>query len=442
MRYLRSYARDGAYLALADGIGRGAVLVLLLLAARAFGAATYGELSVVIAVALALSSLTDLGVSQWLLRELVRASGQSDGRQEGHALSISAALSVITIVATLFASRAILHSSDAEWLALGATAYSASLGLGNILYARERSNRQLRRLLVGAGVEKIGLIVIGLWAVESRSIPLLGAAYGSVAVFRLGFAIGTNLQNWYRMRPFVSLNPRVIWPAVQGALPFAINGLVLSNLSRLDVLFVSLLAGPIAAAYFSVGDKVVTLGLSGSAILTVATMPILGQSIDGHVRASRRTGLGIAAIIFASSALATGLLVVLAPGLGLAKLGNGYAAAAGPVSVMLVAVPLSYAAGVLTSVAYLHGQEHWITLWGVITSVAGAALVILGTQRLGITGAALAYSARQLILCIGYCFVAVSTVLPSRRPVVAASEDDRVAGLLARFDGPPEQSVP
>src|ERR1700680_2041221 len=179
MRYLRSYVRDGAYLALADGIGRGAVLGLLLLAARAFGATTYGELSVVIAVSLALSSLSDLGVSQWLLRELVHESTRSDGHQEGQAFSLSAALSVVMIEGQKFASRAVLTSSNAEWLALGATAYSASVGLGNILYARERSNRQLRRLLVGAAVEKIGFVVIALWAGEARLIPIFGSRYCS-----------------------------------------------------------------------------------------------------------------------------------------------------------------------------------------------------------------------------------------------------------------------
>ena len=442
MRYVRSYARDGAYLALADGIGRGAVLILLLLAARAFGPAVYGQLSVVIALALALSSLTDLGVSQWLLRQLVHADVHNDGREEGLALSLSTGLSVATIVGTILVSRVLLKSSDAQWLALGATAYSASLGLGNILYARERSNRQLRRLLAGAAVEKVGLVVIGWWAIESRSIPLLGAAYGSVAVSRIGFAVGTNWENWQRIRPFLSVNPRLIAPAARGALPFAINGLVISNLARLDILFVSLIAGPIAAAYFGLGDKLVALGLSGSAILTIATMPILGRPIEGHVRASRRAGLGITAIVFASSTVATGLLVLLVPGLGLAKLGSGYAAARGPVSLMLVAIPLSYAASVLISVAYLHRLERWITVWSVVTSAVGTVLVIVGTERLGVTGAALGFSGRQLILCVGYCFAATRTSPSSQALLTQTLDDETVARRLSAFDGPPEQSVP
>ncbi len=395
MIQLRQLARDGAILATVDGFGRGAVFLVLLLAARELGPSQFGQLSAILAVTMALGSV-DLGVATWLLRELLAKPEDVAESLIQSSLSLSVAVAVVTMLAGVILSLAAFSQLELVFVAVGATAYATSLSLGNVLFATDRRSRRYGRIFVGSLLEKSVLVALAAPAALTHQIGLFGLAYLLAAIARLTFVtyVYRRLCPW---RALVNLRPRSALNTIRQSLPFGLNSILISVVGRLDILVVVLLAGDIAAGYFSLGDKLVALGLAFGGILSAAALPILGSPLT-PIAESRIFAQRVAFAVGLAAAVAVAILNVAGWPVLEAVFGQAYAASRTSVSVMLWAIPISYAAAMLIPVAYLLGRERDLLTANGAASAFGLLAVGIGAAQFGPAGAAAGFVVRQVAI--------------------------------------------
>jgi O-antigen/teichoic acid export membrane protein len=391
MNRFKSLLRDTLLLGFSDGLSRGAMFFVLLLAARQLGPADYGQLSAVLATTMALGAL-DLGVATWLLRELV-ADPTIAKRSIQDAIGTSLAVAAVVVLASVVLSLAAFSSAGLVFTALGASAYATALTVGNVLYATDRSRRRYKPLIIGSMMEKAALVAIAIPAALTRSLPLFGAAYFAGAVVRIGFVswVYRSFRPWHSL---VTLRPLVAVGTLRRSLPFGLNSMLVSTIGRLDMLIVTILAGAVATGFFSLGDKLVSLGISMASVLSLAVMPIFGRGRREDAQFAERVAL---------TALVAGWAGVAAISIWgwpviEAAFGPSYAAAKGAVLVMLWAIPLVYATAILTPAAYLLNGESQLLRRSAVASAIGLVAVVVGSVLFGVEGAAVGFVVRQVVL--------------------------------------------
>ena len=401
---LRALLRDSFFLTALDGIGRAAVFGLLLLAAREFGPAEYGRLSAILAGSMTVGALVDIGISTWLLRELMTVSGPDSTDRERRAFECSAVLGLPILLASVLVAHWLLSDPGEALLATGVCTYAISLGVGSVLYARDRSRRRYARLVGGSLLEKTFLAAMGVPAVLSHHLGLLGAAFLTAALVRVAYAIGTDLGRWRIITTGLTVDAGRIGRTIREVSPFGINTFALSAATRLDVLLVALIAGNTAAGFFSLGDKLVAVALVPSAVLPAASMPIYGRS-------GQPGGADVNFALRLAAAAAFGLLILIGVlpfvdvkrALGI--VGSQYVLGAWTAFLMLFAVPFSFASAILTPIIFLLGKEHRYLALGLAASAIGTAVLLIGSAIHGSEGAAIGFSARQLVLVIVLVFL-------------------------------------
>jgi O-antigen/teichoic acid export membrane protein len=398
-----------AYKALADLAGKGALFVVMIVAARRLSPQAFGILSLGTALGWIVAVVTDFGIQLHLARAIARVPTDA-GRLLGAWLRVrlwTAAIAVVLVGAGLLAGG---YAASYAWPVAIFTLMYACSGLVEFLhyFYRGLSRSDIESSLTIA--QRGGTLICGLAALAWRpDVTVLACALLVPVVVTLAVslriasrsagarAIEIPVYPW--RRTFV----REVWPI--GA------GIVLSALYfRIDVFLVQLWAGTEAVArYNAVFRLVEALRLAPAAVLAV-TLPDLCRASD--LRPLARTSVPLVAFASVTALVlwsAAGWLVPLV-------YGDRYATAVPAFRVLLTAFPLMSLNYALThQLIGWDGQRAYATFCGMALAVNVAlnSRLIPAWSIDGAAWATLATEAFLSVACVGALLVRGAPPVPA-----------------------------
>lgn len=382
----------------AGGVGSVMGLLTAALMGRSLGADGAGAYFLVVAAAVIVANIAELGVDTGLVRFV--AAARATGRdRDVVSLVRSGARPVAVVGVGVVAAGALLGllglHPDAlpGWsvplVALGVAAasmlavlLSVTRGLGDALTYPALQNLALpvSRLALMSGVVALGGGATA--AVLAWSLPAVVVLLMAVAVLR------RRLVRLPTDKPSAAPT-RELWrfSAVRG-----VSAGVEVLLEWVDVLLVGLLTGPTEAGIYAVVTRCVRAG----EVVQQAARLVIGPTVSGaFARDDRATvrrvyGLVTAAMIWLAWPFY--LLLALFPGSVLSAFGAGFGPGANALAVLALALALATAAGAVQTIVLMAGRSRWQLI---DKSVALGVLVVLDVVLVpewGITGAAVAWA--------------------------------------------------
>lgn len=409
----RQWARDSALLLISQLLTFAATSVAAVVIARRLTPSDWGVFSAFLGLSFALAVFVEFGLATWLLRELshVFAEHGDAATTEARALVAAAVAFAVTVMGLIVAAGVVAAEARGMRASFSIALvslllYGGLFACSNVLEPYLRAQRRLRRVVTASVVEKYVLVsLVVLSAVAGFGMWGIGLAYVAAGLLRVGLLGASVFQ---RTRPPVpSLGD--IRAVLRRSLPFALMSGAVSVVPRLDALcLVSLSA--VAAGYFSLGDRILTPALLVPAIGAMTLYPFLA-------RRSHRPG----AIwtLAAGFGLAGGLLAaagfLLSPTIVPLVFGHRYAGAVPAVQLMLLSLPIIYAANPLMAYCNSTGRERAVVAAAIAAALVGTGAIVTGQLLEGVRGAATGMLVRQaLMFCLFAAIAANATRADSR----------------------------
>ncbi len=254
----------------------------------------------------------------------------------------------------------------------------------NILAVQAGLNRYGLRAagLIAGSLANLLLVVAAVWYLEA-GLPglMLSSLAGYMAAALSSYLLLTEGRR-----------PRLDWPAYRDAITFSVplyvNSLLNFAFMRLDTLFVAVLLGPAAVAYYELGAK--RLAGYGSRILQAALVPYLPnmsymiaqgdrqQAARLLDRASNTTVFVCYLGIFAALVIQERLITVLFP--------IEYLNALPAFAPVLVATCLGLQAGIMGQSLIALGRPHIVTKINIVTALVATGANLCLIPRFGLAG--------------------------------------------------------
>ncbi|MGH3134084.1 MAG: oligosaccharide flippase family protein [Gaiellaceae bacterium] len=370
--------------------------------ARTLDPDDWGIFSAFLGLSLALAIVIEFGLGTWLLRELsslfAGGADQMRTRQRAGAL-VTSAVVVNAMLALPLVLAGAIWSATAGPGAVTAIAlvslltYGALTATATALEAHMRARRQVL-LVVGASVFEKSILGAALLVaiVADAGLAAIGVAYLVAGLSRGAFDAITVF--WRHAVPLVPPRPRSVVALARASLPFALTTGSLNVIPRLDT-FVLVTMSATSAAWFAIGDRVL-----GPALLVPATVGSALYPFMATASARRTSPWRLAGALAACGGMLALLGILLAPFLIPLLFGSAYRDAVPVAQVMLLALPIVYAASPLLVVAYSHGRERSLIGPILATSLAGTAMIIVGEALGGTTLAAAGLVLRSFLFLL------------------------------------------
>jgi O-antigen/teichoic acid export membrane protein len=374
----RRSARLVAYKATADVVSKTVTLVVTIAAARVLAPDAFGVLALAMTTGWILGVASDAGLPLYLARTVASDVGGTgsairDVLRWRIRLGL-AALAIGFVVAARFAPAA-----DVVAFALIVAAQLA----GAVLDTLSHVFRGLRRSEIESTITIVQRVVAALlvaavlaWkptlllVAVALLLPPIGAVCVSMTIAR-------------RVAPLPTSSPAAHLTFARfrtAAAPIGLGVLISAIYFRCDVYFVNYWHGfDTVGLYNAVFRLVEAVRLFPAAVLAVAFPDLVGA-------ATGRPVTRLAVLLVSVGALAAAVTIAAAPGLVHLAYGPAYAAAAAPLKVLALALPLLFLNYALThQVIAWDGQRKYlaVTLAGLVTNVAGNLLLIPGQGMLG-----------------------------------------------------------
>ncbi len=189
------------------------------------------------------------------------------------------------------------------------------------------------------------------------------------------------------LRPRLSFNPREWWRILSGSAYLSVSGVLQRAYTQVDVWLLAALRSAVAAGTFSVAYRATIQVQTTSIILSTVLLPRLAwlakESVDDLRIAFERLML----VLLTVSVGAAGLVAVAAEPLVLAIVGPRFAASAGALRLLSVALVTSLPSATLFFVLVSLGKDAVAVGALAITVTANVLLDALLIPHLGVTGA-------------------------------------------------------
>lgn len=389
-------AKPVAWLIGGDALSKLALLVTVVVAARAMSPLDFGRYLGLWATAVVAAALWDAGVSTLVTREV--ASGRSGVRV---ALVGAAHLRIATLVVWLgvFVGGVTIipGGNGSEWVAVAFGAASLAFGVNTLVLAILRGEARFR----AAGMmQAAGRVVSALLALslvpgidEQRALLLLGVLALVGELVTLGGSVVLLLRY-----------PHVDLAAERGSsrltlrmsLPFAANTLLSTIYNRLDVIIVPALAGAAALALYAPASRIQDVLYLVPLALGAAALPLLSRVAESTVEVDRITrqllalGLWIAVPV-------TLIGFVFSRWILITVLGGDYAGATTATRILIWFLPLAVIEAPLFAALISVGRAGDTTR--IIAATFGASMVmhIALDPTWGATGGAIASLSRDVV---------------------------------------------
>lgn len=356
-----------AFLAFADLFGKAVLFLVFILFARAFGNTQFGYLSFAYGLGSILVVISDLGINQFIIRE-VAAGAQPVVRSLDKLFLFKAALFIPYVLAALLAGMlfdiAVTPLLYVMAIALYFGIDSLHQYVRNILRARE----EMRRDLVSRVTERL-LLLVAFWPLVRLDRPLLAVACFPAA------ALLTLLFDLFRLKPFrLAASPpaaRLDWRGtLAGALPFTIAHILFTVYFRIDTLMLQALAGFDAVGTYNAAYRL----FEGVQMIPIAFAGSLFPAFSRIGRESRHrlaaAAAGYMKLVLALSAAAAAVMIALSTEIISWVYGPGYAESARALTVLGVGVVFNFYYMVFTSLLAAMGRQA-IVAW-----IGGAVLLL------------------------------------------------------------------
>ncbi len=375
---------------------------------RQLGDDQYGRYSIVIAWVGLFSIFVELGITQYITREMARGS-QGIGSMFWNLFAVRLALAGVGLF--VIPAGAALAGYDGD-ITLGVAVYATTFivaalqaPLDAVLVAREAFGwltaaaivGQIAWLVLGAGVmwlqpSFLWLIGVGLFAM----LPQLAFSGWIVARYKL--------IDWtIRIEP-------ATWPRlIRAGLPFGVISLALTIAFSIDTVMLSWFVSNAEVGWYNVAYGLVRSFVSLLSGFSVAMVPTLARvfATDGAA-VSRWHARSVRLIALIAVPVAIGGMLVAGPLVRFLYTPDVYPAA-GALAIIVWDVPLLMYAAVCGNVTTIIGEERAAARINVINAIANVALNVICIPLYGMLGAALVTVATDAIASVQF------TLLLNRR---------------------------
>lgn len=387
-----------AWVASGDVLGRVAVLVTTIVAARSVDPESFGLYVVMYAVALLAAALWDLGVSVVVSREVGASRVTPPAALRRGALLRILALPVWAVAFGGGAALVALRTTPSPSVLLAFAV--ASLGAGAAVLAAAALRGAQRFAAASASQAS------GKWATALLSLAVLVAVDDDRVVW-LGasFAVGEVVGAVLAALPVVSrrvedaaFRARDTTITLRDSLPFAANAVMSMVYNRFDVVLVGVLTSvEVAGLYGAASRSQDALYLIPAALGAVA-LPMLSRAVamsgaqaaQPIIRYLWKMGLIVAVPVTAVVILAAAEIVPL-------LLGDAYRGSVAPLRVLVLFLPLAVIqAPILAGLAAI-GEGRMTTLVIGVTLISAVILQLTLVPLFGAVGAAMASLGRDVV---------------------------------------------
>ncbi len=410
--WTRAWAGDSLILLVGHVVATAATAATAVLIVRELAPGDWAAFSAFLGLALAFAIFVDFGMATWLLREFSQITAEhpsGDSSTTGQLLGVAVAFDVGMTAALLLVPAVIallIGTSVTNILALACLVLYVGIGaVAAGFEARLRSLRRVSRVTAAMVAEKGVLVVLVTMVIVlgNPTVLALAAVYPVAAAVRLTVIVRAALVGIVLLSPAF----RDVRRVVGASIPFALSSLGLNVLPRLDALLLLGLSST-SAAYLALGDRILGTALILPVVLSVTLYPFVAK--QGRVGWKLVLAVGaLGAGIAAAGILATPAVVP-------AVFGEKYAAAVGPIQVVLLALPFIYASNVLLTYVYSAGRERAVLVGTLTVSLLGTCAILLGQTIGGPKLAAAGTVTRQVLFLVVLIAIA--------RGLIGASGDD------------------
>ena len=398
-----------SYKAASEGIGKAAVLALLVLAARTLSPADFGILSVATTLGWMASVASDFGLQLYLGRAITQAATPETVLWPLFAIRVRAAAVALLLIGAISWALA----PDGTWIAF--VLIAAAPLITSVAEFLNYAYRGLGRSELESGLslaQRLGalvLVLVGLMV--SPTLLTVGVALTVSALLTLGTslaiigrALSRALEDQRALRREVRTTG-LDW--LRDVAPIGV-GLVLSALYfRVDVFLLEQWAGLESVAYYSAVFRIVdAMLLLPAAVLTVV-MPRLFGARDPEFARRLASGLTVFAV------LVTVMVWPLAPWLVSVTYGPAYAGAAPILQILLLSFPLLTLNYSLTHQLIGWNQPRAFALCCVAALIANLALNAWLIPKTAAIGAAWATLGTEIVVTVT-CLAALQRSHTSR----------------------------
>ncbi len=373
-------------------------LVLIIVVARAMGAAQLGAFSYVLAFVTIAAAMADLGTTAVLARGLAQSDAEQRCAYLGNFLVMRLVLvAIVTLVAIAIATLQPDKLMAPMLIAAVGVPVVASRFFEPIYQICKRPWMSLWSNLVFGGAQLLLAAIV--WLHPAMDLPFLVGGY---VVTNLVYAVVALTLMLRLIRPRMRPNRDLLRSIVCVAAPIGVSALFTTVIARADVIILGQLRTTFEVGLYSAASKFVDLAVFAAVTVVTPLIPILSREILVDRRAALqrcRQLVQVAGICTLPIAI---VMPVMSDTLLAIVFGQDFRPAAGALTILawnvvLIVLTLLGSSINLANSEVNHG--YWNTL---LAAIVNLALNLWLIPRIGVTGAALAALGAQV------CMMAVS----------------------------------
>ena len=418
-QWTRKWAGDTGLLLFSQAQVTIVTTVLAVILARSLGPADWGLFSTFLGLSQGASLFVDIGLNNYLLREVSRVWAREAPRNElaeesagVMRLCLPVNLCFGTLLVVVFGAGALVVglSITLSGLLAALMAYVVLVGLAAGLETTLRAQRRTGLVLGGVLIDKVALLAgVGLTLLADLGFTGLAVSHLLAGLLHVAFAYRFTLQPLPRpeARPPIGRSLSM----VKLSFPFAFNMAALNFIPRFDLTMVAAFS-TVAASFYAVGERIVFAIIIVPTVAGMALYPFLAREAS-----ATRSAVRAASIMALGGAAFAGLGAALAPTVIPALFGPKYQESIRITQVMLIALPFMFASNALIPGLYSSGRERRLFVVTAPAALLGTIGVLVGQLVFGVTGAATAFVGRQVL------YAAVLLALSTSRRVAAGGKN-------------------
>lgn len=363
---------------------------------RQLGDDRFGQYSIVLAFTGLFSILLELGMTQYVMREIARDRSRAPALF-WNLVAVRLILALIGIVGMTLGAMA---AGYPRILVLGVLIHSSGYVLSAFHAPLVAVLTAHERLDYVAGLSILGRLV---FVIAGGAFLLSGASYIALIVANLlGIPLQIGLAVWairrYRMASFpLRINPRSWLPLARAGLPFGFISLMLSISFSIDTVMLSMFRPENVVGWYTVAYHLVFSLMFITGGFNEAIVPSLARtyvSQPGHVEMWYRRSVKL--IIVTSLPIAVGGMLLAGPLIDV-MYGQDFAPAAAALAVLIWDVPLLMFCSFCGNMTTVIGEERAAGRVYAINAAANVLLNLYAIPRYGIMGAAVVTVVTDLV---------------------------------------------
>jgi O-antigen/teichoic acid export membrane protein len=365
---------------------------------RRLGDVHFGRYATALAYVAIFAMLTDLGTSEFSVREMARKP-ENIAWMVPNIMALRAVLSLLAIAGITLSAWLVGKTPDMVLgifiASCGLLLYAFQGPLDSLMITQERLDfssafrllNQMVFMILGTlslliGVGYVGLLLSSLLGVLAMG---LGSAYVVRRVFGLRFE-----------RP----SPCRWWSLLRGSFPFGVSGATREFARRFDTVFMSFVLTDAAVGWYNAPYSLILMVMLIAESLALSIYPTLIKEYDsgrGSIQGIVHRALRY--LLLLSLPLAIGG-TLLAPRIIILLYGQEFASAVPAMQVLVWALPSMYLAQILGRTASTMHLEREVARVNIINALVGVALNVVLIPKLGVVGAAIAVVVAWLVRII------------------------------------------